>query len=974
MSVNKYVASQDLLVQIAGSGSEGSFHRTSPVQALAGATSVTITDSMIHVTSLINPYADNGTNEPIAWKTMSKSEGSCVITFDALEYDTNFELVVLADSLTEDAYLNDLDDVTISSVSDGQILAYDGTTQKWVNINYSGGGLKPHLVISTDTGLTVTATKGTTVVTATETSTGVYECDVDEFGTYTLSDTENTKDVVIDTVTIYQISMTPPVPEGATVTPTDDINTWIKCAGLENTNNYSTLAEVLADTDLFDTLLRDSNACDYMARSTTWAVAEGKIPTMTSNTTPSGVASASAFYTTGYEAYRAFDKNSGTEWNSNGNEASSYLEYEFPASQSIKRVSVVDFADGYSHSTSTTAKIQAYDGANWINISDAFGSSGSFSGIIYLNDTNSYTKFRMQQVSGSKGMSVKELQFYAEDDVTSNADAMTRIGKYDYCADKLSSNSTWAQAIADSSYTESVWDVSVPKMTSNTTPSGVCSCGCDSTYSGYEYNNFDGGATLGTYTQNGTYIAPTYEFPNKVTVKKASFYNCTNTNVLYSTYKLQGSDDKSTWTDLTSATPISETGAGGKTEIDVLDNNTSYKAYRIVFSGKYGGKAYIGACQVQFYGRTDSTVYSPLVPVMTSNTTPSGVASAISQYSADYAPWKAFNSSESYGWVSRSSTRIYSVDDWLEYEFPSDVLVCKARIGYINTSSANAVKYKIQKYVGTSWVDVCEEQTVSFTSSTTTWNEIIFDEPCVSKKLRLLITDSGTSNTGQGFKAQFYQAIPSTTKVHSCPNDTLYITDGVDTEVLCTTDSNGIGSIDWSDFETGTYAIYSSVAKDPTNTSKDYHKNVYVTSTSYGHTTDAYIMPDAIKTLYWYGYGSDNIELGYESSGQMGTLTKNTNNISIVGKNSAFANAIVTKDLQTISESSLKAIVTQTCPTAKLGVWNSKNTYEWTGATNVNVGVTTNDISSKIGQSLYACIGIQEGASKGVIMSAMWFE
>ena len=136
MSVNKYVASQDLLLQIAGSGSEGSFHRTQVVQALAGATTVTIQDSKIHATSLVFPFADNGTNESMsAPSSITLSEGQCVLTFDALEADTDFTLVILADSIAEgDFYITDLADVQFTSLANGNLLGYNGTTQEWVNI------------------------------------------------------------------------------------------------------------------------------------------------------------------------------------------------------------------------------------------------------------------------------------------------------------------------------------------------------------------------------------------------------------------------------------------------------------------------------------------------------------------------------------------------------------------------------------------------------------------------------------------------------------------------------------------------------------------------------------------------------------------------------------------------------------------------------------------------------------------------
>lgn len=136
MSVNYYDSTRDLLEVIAGGGSEGSFHSTSPVTALTGATTVTIQDAKIHSTSLVFPFADDGGTEPLAPpSTITLSEGQCVLTFDALENDTDFTLVVLADSITEDAYLNDLTDVDISNPANGQVLGYNGTTQKWVNIS-----------------------------------------------------------------------------------------------------------------------------------------------------------------------------------------------------------------------------------------------------------------------------------------------------------------------------------------------------------------------------------------------------------------------------------------------------------------------------------------------------------------------------------------------------------------------------------------------------------------------------------------------------------------------------------------------------------------------------------------------------------------------------------------------------------------------------------------------------------------------
>ena len=166
----------------------------------------------------------------------------------------------------------------------------------------------------------------------------------------------------------------PVVPEGSTVTPTDDIQKWLACAGITD-KTYTTLNEVLADSTTLLALLSSNNASDYLVRSTTWAssltadstamtdigandycaetlladstwcnaicnstyfesVLTTKVPTMTSNTTPSGVASASYEVHEGgtyYDAWKAFDNDNSDCWSSNS-KTDQWLAYEFTRS------------------------------------------------------------------------------------------------------------------------------------------------------------------------------------------------------------------------------------------------------------------------------------------------------------------------------------------------------------------------------------------------------------------------------------------------------------------------------------------------------------------------------------------------------------------------------------------------------------------------------------------------------------------
>jgi len=121
--------------------------------------------------------------------------------------DTEYWMILA--SGTAVASINDIGDVLITSATNGQVLKYDATLQRWVN-GEDTGGLLPHLVITSETGATVTVVKGGDTITATETSTGVYECDVPEFGTYTchslLNGDDATVDITVDTVKVYSVN------------------------------------------------------------------------------------------------------------------------------------------------------------------------------------------------------------------------------------------------------------------------------------------------------------------------------------------------------------------------------------------------------------------------------------------------------------------------------------------------------------------------------------------------------------------------------------------------------------------------------------------------------------------------------------------------------------------------------------------------------------------------------------------------
>lgn len=197
--------------------------------------------------------------------------------------------------------------------------------------------------------------------------------------------------------------------------------------------------------------------------------------------------------------------------------------------------------------------------------------------------------------------------------VASDSTAMTDIGLNNYCANTLLADSTWCNAICNSEYFESVLNVKVPKMTSDTQPYGICSA--SSVYNGNQnpaWKAFDGTNT--SYSDSWA-SAPEfagnewigYEFTSAVMVKYLVMTNRV-TSYIYSPrdFKLQGSNDGVTWTDLGSYTNTNNgSGAVGKY---LTTNGTMYKKYRIYITSANSLPATnktVNVGLLQFYGRED---------------------------------------------------------------------------------------------------------------------------------------------------------------------------------------------------------------------------------------------------------------------------------------------------------------------------------------------------------------------------------
>ena len=85
---------QDAIDEVNTKAESAAGYLTSAVTGAVGATSVTINDAKIRTTSLIDAYCSNSAGVVVGVTSMVVSNGSAVLSFDALEYATDFKLMI----------------------------------------------------------------------------------------------------------------------------------------------------------------------------------------------------------------------------------------------------------------------------------------------------------------------------------------------------------------------------------------------------------------------------------------------------------------------------------------------------------------------------------------------------------------------------------------------------------------------------------------------------------------------------------------------------------------------------------------------------------------------------------------------------------------------------------------------------------------------------------------------------------------
>jgi len=135
------------------------------------------------------------------------------------------------------------------------------------------------------------------------------------------------------------------------------------------------------------------------------------IPTMTSNTTPSGIASADSSYNSAYDAWKAMDKTN-TDYfcwyTSPSNTYPHWLQYQFTSGKTITSYSIT--SRNYDNNTSPKVwKLQGSNtGTSWTDLDTRSGQSFSQNEkkIYTISNTNSYTYYRLYITAGADNQAV----------------------------------------------------------------------------------------------------------------------------------------------------------------------------------------------------------------------------------------------------------------------------------------------------------------------------------------------------------------------------------------------------------------------------------------------------------------------------------------------------------------------------------------------------------------------------------------
>lgn len=225
----------------------------------------------------------------------------------------------------------------------------------------------------------------------------------------------------------------------------------------------------------------------------------------------------------------------------------------------------------------------------------------------------------------------------------------------------------------------SPWVIATPQMTNNFTPSGYAFGHISGQYS---YRGFDRStSTNANMSSNQTSSYVGYEFPEPTIIYKFKllFVCAWSTREPQNSHMIiQGSNDKSHWTDLYDKDLNDFVQSTVYTVEGEINNPQNYLYYR-VWNNPLTVYGEIHVIELYLYTIDQfTTVYRIATPVMTSNTDGGNLVSASSAWQP---AWQAFNQSTSnYGWMANQT--LGTAPQWIQFKFAdgSPKLIKKIRV------------------------------------------------------------------------------------------------------------------------------------------------------------------------------------------------------------------------------------------------------------------------------------------------------
>jgi hypothetical protein len=136
---------------------------------------------------------------------------------------------------------------------------------------------------------------------------------------------------------------------------------------------------------------------------------------MTSNTAPEGVASASSIYSSSYDAFKAFDKNTSTYWYAGGS-TPQWIQYQFVSPVFVHTITLTGNSTSGNGYNPTSITIQAsQDGSTFIDIQTFNQEFTNTTTTLYIAKQGYYKYWRVRVNNTVGGSSyypaIRELNF-----------------------------------------------------------------------------------------------------------------------------------------------------------------------------------------------------------------------------------------------------------------------------------------------------------------------------------------------------------------------------------------------------------------------------------------------------------------------------------------------------------------------------------------------------------------------------------